>query len=361
MTNSGFLRTAALLFLISAGCAAQAGDANAGRGHFDLARADITAFVEQLAGQGIARERTLALLAAAEPQPKIIEAMGRPAEKTLQWWEYRARFLRDERVAAGAALWSEHRELLDAVALERQVPPEYILAILGVETLYGRQSGRYRVLDALATLAFDYPPRADFFRKELGEFIRLCDEDGIDPLTALGSYAGAMGAAQFMPSSYRNFAVSAAGSGHRDLWNNWGDIFGSIANYLHVHGWVMDGPVLSEVRAVGAALPPVPDKVALDTTVGALASAGVELEAAPPPQTPAVFVNATQADGSGWRVGYQNFYVITRYNRSPLYAMAVHDLAEAITARAFAEPAAAPAPAPAPAPSPSPAPAATTP
>ncbi|MFO1410203.1 MAG: lytic murein transglycosylase [Steroidobacteraceae bacterium] len=206
------------------------------------------------------------------------------------------------------------------------------------------RAGATACSDALATLAFDYPPRAGFFRKELGEFIRLCDEDGIDPLTALGSYAGAMGAAQFMPSSYRAFAISASGKGHRDLWNDWGDIFASIANYLHVHGWVMDGPVLSEVRSAGATLPPVPERVALDTTVGALTAAGLTLVAPPPPETPAVFINATQADGTGWRVGYQNFYVITRYNRSPLYAMAVHDLAEAIHARAFEEPPAAPAP-----------------
>jgi membrane-bound lytic murein transglycosylase B len=331
-------RTVLLLALCMSGLAARAGDGNLGRGHFDLARADISAFVEQLAGEGLARERTLALLAAAEPQPKIIDAMNRPAEKTLQWWEYRARFVKDDRIDAGAVLWREHRELLDQVALERQVPPEYVLAILGVETLYGRQSGRFRVLDALATLAFDYPPRAEFFRKELGEFIRLCDEDGIDPLTALGSYAGAMGAAQFMPSSYRNFAVSEAGAGHRDLWNNWGDIFASIANYLHVHGWVMDAPVLSETRPPDGTVPTVTDRVALDTTVGALSGAGLTVETTLPPETPAVLVSATQPDGPGWRVGFQNFYVITRYNRSPLYAMAVHDLAEAIRTRAFEEP-----------------------
>ncbi len=331
-------RTALLLVLCLPGLAVHAGDSNVGRGHFDLARADISAFVDQLAGEGLARERTLALLAAAEPQPKIIDAMNRPAEKTLQWWEYRARFVKDDRIDAGAALWAEHRELLDRVALERQVPPEYVLAILGVETLYGRQSGRFRVLDALATLAFDYPPRAEFFRKELGAFIRLCDEDGIDPLTALGSYAGAMGAAQFMPSSYRSFAVSETGTGHRDLWKNWGDIFASIGNYLHVHGWVMDAPVLSETRPLNGSVPAVADRVALDTTVGALAGAGLAVDPALPPETPAVLVNATQPDGSGWRIGFQNFYVITRYNRSPLYAMAVHDLAEAIRTRALLEP-----------------------
>ena len=323
-----------ILLCTLAGTTSAAG-ANTGRGHFDLTRPDIVAFVERLAAQGLPRDRTLALLADAEPQPKIIDAMNRPAEKTLQWWEYRARFLKDDRIDAGVALWSAHRELLDQIALERQVPPEYILAILGVETLYGRQSGRFRVLDALATLAFDYPPRAEFFRKELGEFIRLSDEGAFDPLTALGSYAGAMGAVQFMPSSYRNFAVSESGTGHGDLWNNWADIFGSIANYLHVHGWVVDAPVLAEVQAASDPAPTPPERVTLDTTLGALAAAGLKIDSGLPPQTPAVLVSATQPDGTGWRVGFQNFYVITRYNRSPLYAMAVHDLAEAIRSRAL--------------------------
>jgi membrane-bound lytic murein transglycosylase B len=325
--------------LVTLGCTSlAAGAADPGRARFDLARPDIGAFVEQLATQGIARERTLALLGTAEPQPRIIELISRPAEKTLQWWEYRARFLGNDRINAGVALWEKHRELLDQIALERQVPPEYILAILGVETRYGREMGRFRVLDALATLGFDYPPRGEFFRKELAEFIRLCDEDGIDPHKTLGSYAGAMGAAQFMPSSYRRYAVSETQQPRRDLWNNWGDIFASIANYLHVHGWVMGAPVLSEVQVPKDTVPTVSGGGTLDTTVAAISGAGLTLSTPMPPDTRAVLVNATQQDGAGWRVGFQNFYVITRYNRSPLYAMAVHDLAEAIRTQALAEP-----------------------
>jgi membrane-bound lytic murein transglycosylase B len=144
-------RTVLLLALCTLGLAARASEGNLGRGHFDLARADIVAFVEQLAGEGLARERTLALLAAAEPQPKIIDAMSRPAEKTLQWWEYRARFVKNDRIDAGAALWREHRERSTRSRSSGRCHRS-IVAILGVETLYGRQSGR-RVLDALATLA----------------------------------------------------------------------------------------------------------------------------------------------------------------------------------------------------------------
>ena len=145
------------------------------------------------------REAVDAVLAKAEPQPKIIDAMNKPAEKSLAWWEYRARFLDDARIDAGARLWREHRELLDAIAMERHVQPEYVLGILGVETYFGRLMGRYRVLDALTTLAFDYPARGEYFRRELEQFLLLARDGELDPLTALGSYAGAMGAAQFMP------------------------------------------------------------------------------------------------------------------------------------------------------------------
>ena len=135
------------------------------------------------------------------------------------------------------------------------MPPEYLVAVLGVETLYGRRTGRYRVLDALATLAFDYPPRAPYFRRELTEFLLLSREDGLDPLTVRGSYAGAMGALQFMPSSYRKYAVSETHEPHRDLWGDWGDIFASTANYLHQAGWQYGAPVLAEAQRVPEAKP----------------------------------------------------------------------------------------------------------
>jgi membrane-bound lytic murein transglycosylase B len=279
---------------------------------------------------GLDRDQVTAALGAAEGQPKIIEAMDRPAEKTLQWWEYRARMLTPPRIDAGAQLWHEHKELLDQIAIEYQVPPEYLLAVLGVETQYGRVTGRYRVIDALATLSFDYPPRANYFRKELTEYLLLAHEDGFDPLSIRGSYAGAMGALQFMPSSYRRYAVSAQHATHRDLWNDWGDIFASVANYLHQYGWQYGAPVLAEAQlAADASLTP-PEHMALNDTLGALRTRGVSVTTPLPDSTPALLLAAPQQEAMGYRVGFQNFYVLTRYNTSPLYAMAVHDLAEAI-------------------------------
>jgi len=227
-------------------------------------------------------------------------------------------------------LWHDHKELLDQVAIEYQVPPEYLIAVLGVETRYGRITGRYRVVDALATLAFDYPPRAAYFRKELTEFLLLAREENFDPLSIRGSYAGAMGALQFMPSSYRKFAVSAQHAPHRDLWGDWGDIFASTANYLRQAGWQYGAPVLAEAQLPADAGVAVPEHMALNQTLGGLRAAGVLVASELPDDTPALLLAAPQPQAPGYRVGFKNFYVITRYNNSPLYAMAVHDLAQAI-------------------------------
>jgi membrane-bound lytic murein transglycosylase B len=230
--------------------------------------------------------------------------------------------------------WSEHREALARVAAQYQVPPEYLVAILGVETKYGRITGSYRVLDALATLAFDYPPRHAYFTGELEEFLVLTKENKLDPLTTRGSYAGAMGAAQFMPSQYRRYAVDANTDQRRDLWNDWDDILASIANYLREHGWTPGAPVLAEVH-----LDPAPTfqltgrTLELSDTVDSLAAQGVKVDLDVPPETAAVLISAEQPDGPSYRVGFHNFYVITRYNASPRYAMAVHDLAQAILQR----------------------------
>jgi membrane-bound lytic murein transglycosylase B len=302
----------------------------ADQSHFDVTSADIRAYIEEAATEGLNRSEVTAVLAAAEPQPKIIEAMTRPAEKTLQWWEYRARLITPLRIQAGVELWLEHKELLDQVALEYRVPPQYVVAVVGIETLYGQRTGRYRVLDALATLAFQYPPRASYFRRQLTEFLLLSREDGLDPLTVRGSYAGAMGALQFMPSSYRRFAVSESHEPHRDLWGNWGDIFASTANYLHEAGWRYGAPVLIEAQLTPQATVTPAEHMALNETLGNLRARGVTLATTLPDATPVLLLAAPQADAMSYRVGFQNFYVLTRYNSSPLYAMAVHDLAQAI-------------------------------
>lgn len=302
---------------------------------FDLKRAEIAAFVKDVVARDqLKKKRVLALLRKGEPQPKIIEAMTRPAEKVTPWWEYHDRFLTEERISQGAQFYAEHREPLERIASARGIPPEYLVAIMGVETKYGRVVGHYRVLDALMTLAFDYPPRSDYFRGELEQFLLLYSEEHLDPVKVTGSYAGAMGVPQFMPSSYRLFAVDGNADQQRDLWNDWDDILASIANYFVEHGWEAGGPVLAETK-----LDPEP-KFQIDTrnlelneTVDSLNGQGVEVLADQTGATPVVLISAEQHDGPAYRVGFKNFYVLTRYNRSARYAMAVHDLAQAIVQR----------------------------
>ncbi|HTW73879.1 MAG TPA: lytic murein transglycosylase B [Steroidobacteraceae bacterium] len=300
---------------------------------FDLTRPEIRSYIQQARRQGLSAGRVIAALRAAEPQPQIIDAMNRPAEKTLQWWEYRAHMLTPVRIEAGAQLWREHKELLDQIAIEYQVPPEYLIAVLGVETLYGRFMGHYRVIDALATLAFDYPPRADYFRHELTDFLLLAHEQRLDPLRVRGSYAGAMGALQFMPSSYRRYAVSLRHGPRSDLWDDWGDIFASTANFLHQAGWQYGQPVLAETRYATDPNLLAPDRLQLPATLGQLRARGLTVESRLPDDTPVILLAAPEQDAMHYRVGFRNFYVITRYNDSPAYAMAVFDLAKAIRER----------------------------
>jgi membrane-bound lytic murein transglycosylase B len=305
------------------------------RPHFDLRRAEIVSFIDEVVSRdSLSRRKVVALLRKAEPQPKIIEAMTRPVEKVTPWWEYRERFLTEERIALGTQFYLDHRQTLERIGSDRGVPPEYLVAILGVETKYGRLTGRYRVLDALATLAFDYPPRSDFFRGELEQFLLLSAEEGLDPLTVTGSYAGAMGAPQFMPSSYRRFAVDGNTDRKRDLWNDWDDVLASVANYFVAAGWQVGGPVVAEAQ-----LDPDPTfqfdphNLDLNETVDHLNALGVKVATTAPGTTAVVLISAEQRDGPAYRVGFQNFYVITRYNHSARYAMAVYDLAQAISQR----------------------------
>lgn len=303
---------------------------------FDLKRPEIVAFVNEVVRQdGLSRRQVRHLLKEAQPQPKIIEIMNRPLEKVSPWWEYREHFLTEERISDGAQFWNEHKTALERVSSDYRVPPEYLVAILGIETKYGRTTGHYRVLDALATLAFDYPPRQHYFSSELEQFLLLVKETRLDPLTTTGSYAGAMGAPQFMPSVYRRYAVDANTDKRRDLWGDWDDILASIANYLKEYGWAPGAPVLSEVRLdPDPTFQIEPHNLQLNETIESLGARGVRVESADlPADTPAVLLSAEQRDGPAYRVGFHNFYVITRYNNSARYAMSVYDLAQAIRQR----------------------------
>jgi membrane-bound lytic murein transglycosylase B len=328
-------RTFRCYLLIVLGCApaaARPADSNAG---FDLQRPEIAEFVNDVVSRdGLRAKDVRALLKEAQPQPKIIEIMNRPLEKVSPWWEYREHFLTEERISEGARFWLDHHNSLEQVSATYQVPPEYLVAILGIETRYGRNIGHYRVLDALTTLAFDYPPRHGYFREELEQFLLLAKEDQLDPLTVTGSYAGAMGVPQFMPSTYRRYAVDAHTDRRRDLWSDWDDILASVANYLHQRGWVAGQPVLAEARLdPDPSFHVEPHNLELNETVASLAAHGVTVALDVAGDTPALLVCAEERDGPAYRVGFHNFYVITRYNSSARYAMAVNELAQAVAQR----------------------------
>jgi membrane-bound lytic murein transglycosylase B len=271
------------------------------------------------------------LLRAAEIEPSILEAMSRPAERVMSWANYRALFLTEERITSGAEFWREHAAAIERIADEYGVAPEMLVAILGVETFFGRRTGRYRVLDALATLAFAYPPRSSFFASELESFLLLAREEAVDPLTALGSYAGAMGAGQFIHSSYRAYAVDGDGDGRRDLWASWDDVFGSVANYFKRHGW-REGEAVAEQASVpsGWTGEPPTNSLDLDETIGSLRQQGYQLSSELPATTPVSIFRLDEGDAAEYWVGFHNFRVITRYNRSAMYALAVYQLSQAI-------------------------------
>ncbi len=301
----------------------------------DIRRPDVQSFIDEVSAKDSIGKRPLRkLLKAAKSQPAIVEAMDRPAEKAKPWFEYRPIFLTERRIREGTEFWLAHRQELDRASVRSGVAPEYLAAIVGVETYYGRMTGSYRVLDALATLAFDYPARAKFFRDELEQFILLTRDMRLDPLSVKGSYAGAMGAPQFMPSNYRRYAVDANADGRIDLWNNWWDVCASVGNYLKEHGWNEGEPVLSEAMVAADKTADLDGrKLALADTVESLQAKGVSFDSALPPDAPAILIAADESDGVHWRVGYNNFYVITRYNHSALYAMAVYELAAAVKQR----------------------------
>ncbi len=302
-------------------------------GRFDLSRPEITSFIDEaVTDSPLKRAAVVKVLKAAHPQPSILDLMTRQPEQVQPWWKYRAGFLTKKRIDAGVHLWLAHRAALERIAARRGVPPQYIVAILGCETFYGRMMGSNRVLDALATLAFDYPPRSDFFRDELRQFLLLAQEQKLDPRRVRGSYTGAMGAPQFMPSSYRKYGVDADHHGRINLWTNWDDIFDSVANFLQQSGWVPGQPVLAEAQVAPDSTARPIEHFEFTQTLDSLAAQGVHTGSTLPGTTPAMLVAADQENGPAFRVGFQNFYVITRYNRSARYAMAVNDLAQAIAA-----------------------------
>jgi peptidoglycan lytic transglycosylase B len=298
----------------------------------DMTREDVRAFTEEMkAKHGFDAAWIDGILADAASQPRIIELMSKPAESVLAWHDYRDHFLTKERIDAGVSFWTEYRDQVAAIEKATGVSAHAIIGILGAETYFGRITGKFRVVDALSTLAFDYPPRSKYFRAELEQFLLLARDEKFDVATVQGSYAGAMGAAQFMPRSYRAYAVDGDGDGKKDLWGSWRDVLASIANYLDEHGWRTGEPVVAPASLwfpVAAGL--VPGALAPDTTVKALRDRGLSFETTLGDKAPAVFIRVDGDTGPELRAGFHNFGVITRYNRSILYALAVNDLGRRI-------------------------------
>jgi membrane-bound lytic murein transglycosylase B len=281
-----------------------------------------------------------ALFQQVEFQPRIIEAISRPAE-SKPWHEYRPIFLNENRIRGGVAFWADNEALLTQAQQKYGVAPEIIVAIIGVETHYGRHKGSYRVLDALSTLGFGYPPRSPFFRSQIKEFLLMAREEQRDPLGFVGSYAGAMGMPQFIPSSFRNYAVDFDRDGRRDLWENRADIIGSVANYFHRHHWSTGQPVAVRAEGSASAMEPFLNRdIKPATPLSALLAAGIKPQQPAPPleaqEVTLLALDSAPEVKEHW-ITLHNFYVITRYNRSPLYAMAVHQLSEAIRSSRAAE------------------------
>lgn len=283
---------------------------------------------------GLTAAEVESLLAQAEYKSTIADAIARPAEGK-PWHQYRPIFITDQRISEGKTFWQENRELIARVADQYEVDPQIIVAIIGVETYYGRITGSWRVLDALATLSFHYPSdrtrdRSEFFSGELMEFFLLGQEEGLPLDEVTGSYAGAMGMGQFIPSSYRAYSVDFDGDGKRDLWQSTPDAVGSVANYLAVHGWERGGPVARPTRASEEADFSLLEKRNYKPYISVMDLHEKGFQSAPDLDAGrmAALVSLQEEDRKAYWMSFRNFYVITRYNRSPMYAMAVYQLSE---------------------------------
>jgi membrane-bound lytic murein transglycosylase B len=312
-----------------------AGSASGSPGSFET-RADVRLFIEEMVQRHgfVARELEF-LFRRARSRDDVLRAIAPPTEpRERSWEEYRARFVNDARIAGGLAFWARHAKTVARAEREYGVPEEIIVAIIGVETLYGRQTGGFRVVDSLATLAFDYPPRAAFFRSELEQYLLLARDEAIDVFSVKGSYAGAIGIPQFMPGSIRRYAVDFDGDSRIDLRKSAADAIGSVANFLRAHGWRRGESIWVPARIVGDSYR---ELLAAGIRPSTPASALRGVEPAPnarlaPDAQVALIALESPGAAPEYRLGLENFYVLTRYNRSSMYASAVSDLAAELRA-----------------------------
>ena len=290
------------------------------------------AFIEEMVGKhGFEPGPLRRLFGQVQPRPSIIRAMSAPGT-ARPWYEFRRRNVEPGRIDGGVRFWAANAAALERAGREFGVPPELIVATIGIETMYGRNMGSFKVIDALSTLAFDYPPRAEFFRRELEEYLLLTRDWGIDTGTR-GSYAGAIGIPQFIPSSYRKYAIDFDGDGRRDLAGSTADAIGSVANYYQSFGWTPGGPVVVSAESGEAELGPLlAAGIKPHTRVGELRKRGIVVQEPVDDSAEATVFFVQLETGPKLLLGLNNFYVITRYNRSTNYAMAVWELAREIRA-----------------------------
>ncbi len=290
-------------------------------------RPDVQAFIQTIVQQDDFDAKSLnKLFDEVELQPEVIVLISHPAE-SRDWLFYRKHFITDKRVAEGYRFWQKHYRVLANIQQQYGVPASVIVAILGVETFYGEREGEYRVMDALATLAFDYPPRQKFFQKELAEYLYLTREHDIAPLSLKGSYAGAIGMPQFMPSSYRRYAVAYKGLHHINLKKDNNDIMASVANYLKENGWQRDEPIATKmVVTEKSALKTLTPNVPPTKTLGELRVMGFNVDSKYSSTLKANIIQLAMPDEPLYEMGFNNFYTIMRYNTSVNYAMSVYIL-----------------------------------
>lgn len=293
-------------------------------------RAEVQLYLDEIAAEHrFDRDQLETLFAPIYSQVSVLERIAKPAERTLKWHQYRDLFMTDKRIDTGVKFIRKHAAIFDRVEAEYGVPAEIIAAIIGVETFYGEFTGSDKALAALATLAFDYPPRAKFFRSELTQLLLLAREERFDPSTIRGSYAAAMGMPQFIASSYRNFAIDFDQDGRRDLWSSPADIIASVANYFLRHGWRQGEAIVERVYPKDKSYKTLISKE-LKPSVGVSELGGKGLNIATHVNSKVSVMDFRLARGQETWVGFHNFYVITRYNHSRLYAMAVFQLSEAL-------------------------------
>lgn len=302
-------------------------------------RKDVNQFIDRMVKEhNFDRKKLVKTFKKVKMNPKIIDAITRPAE-AKPWHQYRPIFLTDDRIRKGVKFWRKNAKHLQRAYEEYGVAPEMIVAIIGVETKYGKYKGKFPVMNALSTLAFDYPKRSKFFTKELEEYLLLAREEKIDPMSLKGSYAGAMGKPQFISSSFRRYAVDFNGDGKRDIHNSTVDAIGSVANYFAQHKWYKDEPVIAKAKVKGDKYKAIVEKgIKPSMELQEVLDAGVSIDEKHTSSLQTALIELELKKGREYWVAFHNFYVITRYNHSELYAMAAYQLAQEIKRFRFVGP-----------------------